>query len=75
MTLDGGAVQYVFRKSDGTSQTVTATITDSSAGETQYVTQSGDLDQPGSLEIQADIVLPNWVGRSSILETFVVEKL
>jgi len=62
---DATTKQYKIKKPSGTKVTGEVDLlTDSTDGMLEYVTESGDLNEVGSYEIQVYIASPDWTGHS-----------
>lgn len=74
----GDAIQFKFRKPDGTIITKAGTIVSPPSSKVRYTTSTNDLDQVGrwQAQVKADIAASGWIGHTckfsfDVLPTFV----
>lgn len=58
----------------GVTLTWPAALVDGSTSEIQYTTQSGDLAEPGTYRVQAQITMGSWSGRGATAKLTVRQK-
>lgn len=75
VNLSGATTLYYFLQKPTDPEILTKSVnflTDGSDGRVRYVTQVGDLDQPGTWRLQAYIVLPSgkWYSDVTMFKVF-----
>lgn len=76
------AMSFIFEKPDGTLFTRTPTFSqppgaagDGTDGQIEYLTLTGEIDEVGPWQLQAEVTLPTGTWRTEVVRFRVLEKL